>query len=157
MNSFNNSFVSEMTKLAKSGSGMSSLAKALAVGGAGAGAYGLYKAHAANQAAQAAQAAAAAQQSASSRRRNLLGLGLLGLLGGGAAAAHHSGLDASIMEKIKGLFGDKASTKDALREATSDEDIFKPQVWYSKSVVTGQDNESDFVPRSPDTPWIRLR
>ena len=97
MNTFNSSFVTEMTKLAQPGSGMSPLAKALALGGAGVGAYGLYKAHAANQAAQQAAAAAAASKS---RMKTLLGLGLLG---SGAAAAHHFGLDAGILEKLKGL------------------------------------------------------
>jgi hypothetical protein len=103
MNTFNSSFVTEMTKLAQPGSGMSPLAKALALGGAGVGAYGLYKAHAANQAAQQAAAAAAASKS---RMKTLLGLGLLG---GGAAAAHHFGLDAGILEKLKGLFGGGAA------------------------------------------------
>jgi hypothetical protein len=114
MNSFNNSFVSEMTKLAQPGSGVSPLSKALALGGAGVGAYGLYKAHAANQAAQ--QAAAAAQQAASSRRRNLLALGLIG---GGAVAANHFGLDAGIIEKLKGLFGGGAAPAEAANPITS--------------------------------------
>lgn len=103
MNTFNSSFVTEMTKLAQPGSGMSPLAKALALGGAGVGAYGLYKAHAANQAAQQAAAAAAASKS---RMKTLLGLGVLG---SGAAAAHHFGLDAGILEKVKGLFGGGAA------------------------------------------------
>ena len=134
MNTFNSSFVTEMTKLAQPGSGMSPLAKALALGGVGAGAYGLYKAHAANQAAQQAAAAAAASKS---RMKTLLGLGLLG---SGAAAAHHFGLDAGILEKLKGLkslFGggaaEAASAAPAAATAVAPEAAANPLV----SAMTG--------------------
>ncbi|NBO53053.1 MAG: hypothetical protein EBU84_00345 [Actinobacteria bacterium] len=108
MNSFNESFVTELTKIAQSGSSTSNLAKLLALGGLGYGGYKMYQANQANQ------AAAAAQAARSARNKRLLGLGL----GAGAlGAAHHFGLDSSILEKLKGLFGGGAAEAAAAKAA----------------------------------------
>jgi hypothetical protein len=118
MDSFNKSFVTELTKIAQSGSSTSNLAKLLALGGLGYGGYKMYQANQANKAQvaemralgnlgyQLATAAQAARSARNARNKRLLGLGL----GAGAlGAAHHFGLDSSILEKVKGLFGGGAA------------------------------------------------
>lgn len=119
MNSFERSFMEEIVKIAaeqeapaENSSKLKNLMKLLAAGGLGYGAYRMYQGHKDNQARQAALMQAMANQSAN-RKKMLLG----GALGAGAlGAAHHFGLDASIMEKLKnsamlekmkGLFGSK--------------------------------------------------
>lgn len=137
MDSFERSFIEELEKVAAEeapakSNNMANLLKVLAAGGLGYAGYKAYKGHQDSKAREAALLQQMAENSARNKRM-LVG----GALGAGAlGAAHHFGLDESIFEKLKGLFGKAPMTPKEM--AGTGLKVGKPVIDMFKDILSGK-------------------